>query len=516
MFTIHTFRRRLMVTCLVCLCLASGSLWVNAEDAVPALVPFLPESANVIAVIRVQEVLNSPRGKAEDWAEEQQGRFLAGASSVPAGVDTLVVGMHVRPQTPETVSSVGLAFVPQGVQLAAIAQREDDASVETLGGRPSVHSKFNAYYVELSKTVLGIVSPAARQEAARYVRQVALPNGPAVVNYLNTVSKLQHQILIAMDLKDMANPDRIQQDLDQIEGLRGNAAAREELSKLLASIEGVRFCADVDDTTQATLSVDFANAPGPSSLMLKGMILRIISDAGLHVGELENATPAVQGNSLVLTMDKFSDPSLRLVLSLITTSAPVPDNSAAPTVDNTGSTSQPSRSSPAKFSSVPAEANASLRYFKTVNQCLDDLEQANKRNRDPGQNATWHENIARKIEKLATRGVDAELVEYGAHMSKDLRGLSASLRGVAVEVDIVQRTLVWNSSYDPGYTQANVWGGFGYQAPSVRYDSNLQQVRERQAEAVIRGEKLREQTWQMIHEERSEMSEKVRSRYEKR
>ena len=87
---------------------------------------------------------------------------------------------------------------------------------------------------------------------------------------------------------------------------------------------------------------------------------------------------------------------------------------------------------------------------------------------------------------------------------------------MAVEVDIVQRTLVWNSTYDPGYAEANVWGGYGYRAPTVKYDSNLQQVRERQAETVIRGEKLREQTWQMIHEERSTMSEKVKTRYESR
>ncbi len=63
--------------------------------------------------------------------------------------------------------------------------------------------------------------------------------------------------------------------------------------------------------------------------------------------------------------------------------------------------------------------------------------------------------------------------------------MAASLKGVAVEVDTVGKSLVWKSTFDPGYTEANIWGGLGYRAPSVQVDSNLQQVREKQADAVI-------------------------------
>jgi len=221
----------------------------------------------------------------------------------------------------------------------------------------------------------------------------------------------------------------------------------------------------------------------------------------LHVSELDEATAAITGKSLVLTMPKFSDASLRLVLSLVTPSAPVPEVAAT--------------TSPAPRTSTPAvpEATQSLRYFRTVNQALDDLKQANSRNRDPGKNATWYENIAKKIEKLPSRGVGPELLAYGAEMSQRLKALAASLRGVAIEVNTVQKTIVWNSKFDPGYTEANVWGGYGYRAPSVQYDSNLQQVRERQAEAVIRGEKDRTNAWLMIDEERQQVATKVADRY---
>jgi len=473
-----------------------------ADETVATLLPYLPESSNVVAVIRVDKVLNSLRGQAEGWAGKQQEKFLAGASSIPPQVGTIVIGMQVRPQTSELVSSIGLASIPQGVQLQSISEREGDASVDTIGGHAAVQSKYNAFYVELSKTVLAIVSPAARQEASRYVRHVTsvartqIPEG-----YVGSAAQLDHHIVIAMDLVDLGNPVRIRKDLERLEGVAGKPAVRDELLELIATAQGVRFCADVTDTTQATLSVDFEKQPGPSAIALQGMLLRIISDAGLHVSELDEATAAITGKSLVLTMPKFSDASLRLVLSLVTPSAPVPEVAAT--------------TSPAPRTSTPAvpEATQSLRYFRTVNQALDDLKQANSRNRDPGKNATWYENIAKKIEKLPSRGVDPELLAYGAEMSQRLKALAASLRGVAIEVNTVQKTIVWNSKFDPGYTEANVWGGYGYRAPSVQYDSNLQQVRERQAEAVIRGEKDRTNAWLMIDEERQQVATKVADRY---
>ncbi len=109
--------------------------------------------------------------------------------------------------------------------------------------------------------------------------------------------------------------------------------------------------------------------------------------------------------------------------------------------------------------------------------------------------------------------MDPELVDYGAATSRNLKGMAASLKGVAVEVDTVGKSLVWKSTFDPGYTEANIWGGLGYRAPSVQVDSNLQQVREKQADAVVRGEKSREKAWQVVLEQRDAMKTTVQARY---
>ena len=477
----------------------------SAEEPVATLLPYLPESANVVAVIRVEKLLASPRGQAEGWANQQHERFLAGASSIPPGIGTIVLGMQFRPQVSEMVSSVSLATTVHGVSLKSISAREDGAPIDQIGGRSAVQSQHNAFYVELSKDVLAIVSPASRQEASRYVRHVtSITHTEIPTGYLGKTARQDHHIIMAMDLVEMANPARVIQELDRVPGVSGQEAIRAELLALLSSLEGVQFSADVTDTTQARLAIDFGQKPTASAMILKPMVMRIISDAGLHISELDEATAAIEDHSLVFQISNLSDASLRTVLSLVMTAAPVPESASSSSLP-TPAVSTPAPTGP--------DVTASKRYFRTVNQSLDDLEKANRRLQAPGQNATWHENIAIKIDKLSTRGVDPDLVTYGKSMSQRLKGLAASLRGVAIEVDVVQGTLVWNSSYDPGATQASIWGGYGYQAPSYKWDSNLQQVREKQAEAVIQGDKDRIMAWQIINDERQKMTTTVDSRY---
>lgn len=488
---------------LLCVALWSANLgFVAADDRDAALLKLLPASSNVVAVVHADQVLGSARGVKEDWAGRQQDRFLAGASMIPPNVTTLVQGMQLRLETSTLIAATTLMPFPEGFDLWAFADREKEATHDTIADVPAVQARHNSLYVQLPGSTLAILTPAARQEAARYIRSLATSSqAPLPTTYLTRTAQLPHQIVIAIDLQDVARPDHLKQEVASLETLRGNAAGQQELLDLLAQLEGVRFCADVRDSTHAILAADFRKAPGNSALQLKPLILRLVSDAGLHVNELDTATAVVDGNSLALQMNAFSDTSLRMVLSLITASS----SGAAPN-SAVAKTSSPTTSN-------AIDAKASRKYFQTISQSLDDLQVAGRKNKGLGQSATWYENIARKIDKLPTSGVDPELVDYGAATSRNLKGMAASLKGVAVEVDSVGKSLVWKSTFDPGYTEANIWGGLGYRAPSVQVDSNLQQVREKQADAVIRGEKSREKAWQVVLEQRDAMKTTVQARY---
>tara|TARA_R110002072_G_scaffold303099_1_gene493532 strand:- start:277678 stop:277926 length:249 start_codon:yes stop_codon:yes gene_type:complete len=68
---------------------------------------YLPGEANAVSVVRVAEILNSPRAKVEGWAETANDRFLTGASRIPPWIDTLVIGSLVRPELHQQVWPTG-------------------------------------------------------------------------------------------------------------------------------------------------------------------------------------------------------------------------------------------------------------------------------------------------------------------------------------------------------------------------------------------------------------------------
>lgn len=473
----------------------------RADEQEDKLLKLLPTTSNVVAVVHVDQVLGSARGIQEDWAGKQQDRFLAGATAIPPNVTMLVQGMQVRPESSMLISTISLMPFPQGFDLWAFADREKESTVDSIGGLPAVQARHNALYINLPDSVLAILSPAARQEAARYVKAAGSAPAGLANTYLNRVARLPHQIVFAIDLQDVAHPSKLRQEVDTLAGAQGDTAKQKELVELLSTLEGVRFCADVKDRTNAVLAADFGMTPTNTALLLKPLILRLISDAGLHVSELDTATAKVNGNSLELQMNAFSDTSLRMVLSILSSTSPGPAPSSATQASTPGA------------NAGGIDPKASRRYFSTISQSLDDLDTATRKNRNLGQSATWYDNIARKIDKLPTRGVDPELLEYATATSRNLRGLSSSLRGVAVEVETVGKSLVWKSTYDPGYTEANIWGGVGYRAPSYNVDSNLQQVREKQADAVVRGEKVREKAWLTILDQRDAMKTAIQAKF---
>jgi hypothetical protein len=244
---------------------------------------------------------------------------------------------------------------------------------------------------------------------------------------------------------------------------------------------------------------DFAKEVGTLGLHLKPFFLEILHDMGAAIDDFDHCDSKVEGKSLVLTAT-LSDESLRRVISLITTS---PSPAMSPPTATTAPATTTSGVDPA----------ATKKYFNMVDQFLRDLDKANRRAKDYAQTALWHENFARKIEELPTRGVDRDLVNYADDLAVKLRGLSRSLRGEQVQLNVQQGTLTYQANYTPGWASVNVWGGVGYGEAAYNVTSNLQQVREQQAAAISAGKEQRDQIWSMIVEKRRQIVEVLRQKY---
>jgi hypothetical protein len=147
---------------------------------------------------------------------------------------------------------------------------------------------------------------------------------------------------------------------------------------------------------------------------------------------------------------------------------------------------------------------ASRRYFNAVNRIIDDLDRAHRRGSSYSHTAQWHINFADRIDHRPTEGVDPELLTFGRDVSSRLRALGDSLHGVAVEVDRLDRYLVYNVYAGPA-------GGWGYSWATVV--TNLEDVRAKQAEAVSAGQPVRSKIWQLILEDREAVNEAMINRY---
>src|SRR5204863_463707 len=65
-----------------------GTSVAQAQNGeVGSALKYVPASANSLAIVKVQDLMNSPRGIKEEWAQKHQTAFLAGSVHVPPALD---------------------------------------------------------------------------------------------------------------------------------------------------------------------------------------------------------------------------------------------------------------------------------------------------------------------------------------------------------------------------------------------------------------------------------------------
>ncbi len=466
----------------------------------------LPQGANTIGILRLGDLLHAPRAEQEDWRGQLKERFLSGAVALPPEVQTLVVGSRLRPAIPEQLWTVVLLRLPTAVDMQAVAQQLQ-APVQNIAGHDTVRSVRNAYVVQLAPEVLAAYHPPSRQETAMWLKQREGNGGAPLSSYLQSATDIPGHLVMAIDLTDMLDLTLVRKHLEEDQRFASHRAVIDRLVPLLGGLRGVTLNASVDEKTTVRIRIDLSAPPGNSALTIRMLFLSAIEDLGVSIEEFHDARVETEGNSVVLSC-AVSDESLRRLLSLLT---PVPTGAIAsePQVTQAGPQSE-AGTPPTRSVKVVDPAQATKAYFDRVNQMVNDLEQANRRARDLGRTAGWYDNFARKIDALDTTGVDAAAVEYANRTSQRLRAIAASLRGQAIEVNAQQQTFTYNVHYDPGWSALNIWGGAGYRAPSYYVETNIQQIREKQAAAIAEGADERQQLWQMIHRDRAETAQRLK------
>ncbi|MFN3157748.1 MAG: hypothetical protein ACE37I_00450 [Rubinisphaera brasiliensis] len=503
---------KLITRCLVAAIVLSFAVTNLAQaQSVKSLAVHLPEDINTISVLRLKQMLHSEKGEREHWEATLEDHLRAGTSDLPPWLDTLVVGSLTHPAAPEEVWAAGLMGHPESIQLSQLAEHFQ-SNVETLAGRQVVKTNRNSYVIEMPDDVFGFYRPAHRQEVAEWIRDFDAAADVRFPGYLFDAADEPHDVVLAIYLQDMFDPALIRERLQSDERFARHQALVDQLTPLIAGLQGARLLIDVDSQSHCQIRIDFGQDVGPSAAVIKTLFLAIVEDSGAMIDEFPSARISTSGNSVVLRCD-LSDSSLRRIISLIVP----PRAPMAPDALVSAATDQPAGTADGNVQPGNAPENsqddaamtafrANRRYLQAVNRMIDDLNRASQRAADYQKTVTWHETFARKIEALSTVNVDPELVDFGTRTADRFRALASSLRGQGISVNTQNQAITREvTSIDPGWVSANYWGGFGYAPPSVRMKSNLSEVREKQAAAVEKGRLDRSKIWDMIREDQAKM-----------
>lgn len=485
----------------ILLTLLCASVSAASADDAADLTAYLPDSANTLAVVRLSSMLGTDRALDEHWYERQEKNYQNGVAVIPPWVDTLVVGSLVHPSIPEEVWSAAVVRRPESVTLEAVAEHVG-GTIEDLGGVSAVRSRRDSYLAQPLPDLFTAYRPAHRLEAARWARAVSEQKTSSVSPYLQQAADVDGHVVLAMDLRDLLDSAMVERLLREDDRFTSHRQLVERLIPLISEINGVTFSAMIAEETEATITIDFSQDVGPSALSIKTLFVSALDDLGAAIAEFGDTKAFGTGRTVTMKC-KLSDDSLRRILSLIVTPSTPYQVASQPVED---APRQPTRNSRTK--SVDPD-QATKRYVRSVNDLIDHLKRANRNAQDYARTAAWHDTFAQKILDLPTNGVREYAIDYGDRISSSFRALAASLRGQGIQVNAQQKTLTYDVDYQPGWASINIWGGVGYGEPAYNVTSNLREVREQQAAAVMKGTEERQQIWLMIDDERAAVTRRL-------
>ncbi len=500
---------RFLRTCVFwLLALTVGNHGMAAEQ-VESLLRFLPTASNGLVIVRVNELLNSPRAQRENWRKNED-RFLAGADAIPAWVELIVIGTAFQPGITGDDWSAAVIPLPANTTVESIAGYEG-IPLQSIGKTPAFYSPRNGYVIQLANGVAGVMSPAQRQNAARWIREVQSARRSPLSDYLEQAARQPDQIVMALDMLDMLDPDVLRRRLEAAPALQGKADDVRRVVDGLQGLRGMTLKVNVRNNTEAQLTVDFSAPPPLPASELKALFLNMLSDEGAELAEVNDALASVQGNALLLSL-QLSDQGLRRIMALGL--APFPNQPG-----NAPAAAGPTNASGSAAASEQTKT-ATRKYFASVGRVLDDL--GTRLSLTSQTVAIWIDQGATTIDNLPTRDVDADMLRFGADVSSKLRALNASLRGTRVAVNTEQQTLTYNVQV--GAVPVSGWGrswygwprAYGWGSTMVPYyqtQSNLADVRQNQAQAIRAGEGEREKIWQSITDSRAAIRLQMIQRY---
>jgi hypothetical protein len=473
----------------------------HADDSLDELLARIPAQANTILVIDVPALQKSPLGLRENWAKRHERNFGQGIVSIPPSALRVVGAAQLNTATLSPTWESILLESPKPVSEEQLA-RAVSGAMDKVSGQSIVLGRNNSYYTVLAPRIIGNLRPANRQEMARWVRFAKQNNKPVVSKYLESAASSvgpKNQLVLALDLTDVLDPDGIRERLKKAKSLAGSRVNQDALVNELTSLKGATFTLRVGADLEGELRLDFGVPAKAFAPVAKTLVIEAMEKMGAAIDDFDGWEAKAGGNSVIL-QGKISEPTLRLVLSPF----------IKPT---TVMQSQPVES-PGGGAQLDPVILASMRYYRSVDILLDGLKK--QKPRSFNQQSLWYNKTADNIDDLPILNVDDELIKFGQAVSSTLRGLGNMSQAVAAQNKQLEGNLKEQFVAVPGaynYARWGYYGGYAYSVPGVEVQNNYTQIGNMMATNGSTEGALRQQTWRNIEDANNKVRLSMTKKY---
>lgn len=431
------------------LLLALTCLPVSLTKAESPLLKLVPPDANALVIIDAEALKKTPLAIQNGWTKYSFMDSPKQEIAIPSAAQEIIIASRL--ETSQHLAAVwDLALVSSSstIPLTKIAEAEQ-GYIDWIGSSQMVWSPGNAYFVSVDMKTLGVLYPADRQLAAKWLDWTKSQTGSNLSGYLKKATDRvteSQQIVIALDLKDVPQPHRLKAILSKMPMLKENSSKTEKWQDLMLGIQGMTLKLSVNKEITGELTVDFEGNPSILAPYEKELVMTSLDRYGAGISDLDQWAFRTNGTSIVAT-GKISTDNFRRIMSLME----IPSTQYDDTYTQSDLPTDKPQPAPVKVSSAEIQLKTSKAYFDALTGLMDDLRK--EKDVDTHNYMLWYERYAKKIDKLPILNVDNELLDFGQSVANTFRDIALAKRTGGINTN-VRRTQA--SAYISNWDDLNV------------------------------------------------------------
>src|SRR4051794_19876676 len=279
----------------------------------------IPEHSDVLLLVDVDGLFNSPMGRRENWRQEALAERRGGLG-LAADVSKVGVAVGMDFHSMHEKWKVGLVQLRRDVpiKLQDLANREG-GYVETIENAPVAWTPREFYLFDFPDNLLGFASPTDRKALSGWFRSALWhPRNfpPGFADRAIFRADAGAQIVLAFNLADAVAPKMVEPWLNTFDLIKKTYTDPSLLAPRLASVKSAFLIVKVDQGIEGNLRIDFDREVDYTTPVARTLILDLLEEFGAELPEMKTWQLGFDKKTAVEMNGRLSEDSVRKVLSM--------------------------------------------------------------------------------------------------------------------------------------------------------------------------------------------------------